>query len=81
MRLSRIIAPAVALLAIAGISTAGSQAAPASQGAIAPLVVLGSGTQCILGGAQGRTWVTNEAYGSEVKAGVKYRMYSLAGYL
>lgn len=81
MRLSRIIAPAVALLAVVGISSASSQAAPANQAAIAPMIVFGTGTQCVLGGAQGSNWVTSDLMAANVQAGVKYRMYSLAGFL
>jgi hypothetical protein len=81
MKLSRILAPAIALLAIAGLSSASSQAAPASaQAAIVPLVNF-AGSACILGGSQGGKWVTADKMAANVKAGVKYRMYSLAGFL
>lgn len=81
MKLSRIIAPAIALLAIVGLSSASSQAAPGTaQAPIVPLVNF-AGTACILGGSQGGKWVTSDMMAANVKAGVKYRMYSLAGFL
>ncbi len=81
MRLSRILAPAITLLAIVTFSSASSQAAPAeAQAPIVPLVSFG-GTSCVLGGSQGGKWVTADQMAANVKAGVKYRMYSLAGFL
>ena len=81
MKLRHIVAPAIALLAIVGLSSASSQAAPADAPApIVPLVSFG-GASCILGGSQGGKWVTSEQMAANVKAGIKYRMYSLAGFL
>ncbi len=81
MKLRRFIVPAVALFAIVAISSASSQAAPAgAQPPIVPLVNFGS-TACILGGSQGGKWVTADKMAANVRAGIKYRMYSLAGFL
>ncbi|MEA2575064.1 MAG: hypothetical protein QOH93_2362 [Chloroflexia bacterium] len=81
MNLGRIIAPFIALLAIVGASSASSQAAPADAPApIVPLVNF-AGSSCILGGSQGGQWVTADKMAANVKGGIKYRMYSLAGFL
>ncbi|HEX8597242.1 MAG TPA: hypothetical protein VF952_01850 [Chloroflexia bacterium] len=81
MKLRRFIAPAVALLAVMGISSASSQAAPTgAQAAIVPLVNF-NGSACILGGSQGGKWVTADKMAANVKAGIKYRIYSLAGFM
>lgn len=81
MNLRRLVASAIALLAIVCLSSASSQAAPSSaQAPIVPLVNFG-GTACILGGSQGGKWVTADKMSANVKAGIRYRMYSLAGFL
>ncbi len=81
MKLHRFVVPIVALFAVVGVSGASSPARSAvAQAPIVPLVNFG-GTACILGGSQGGKWVTADKMAANVQAGIKYRMYSLAGFL
>lgn len=82
MKPFRAVAFSVALAAIAVLTGSGYNSASAASAAIVyPVVTLGSGVQCILGGSAGGKWVKAADMQSGVRAGTKYRLYSLSGYV
>lgn len=81
MKVLRVAISAAAFVLLALLTGSGGSGSALAATPVYPVVSLGSGTQCLLGGSSSGKWVKAEDMQKSVTAGMKYKMYSLSGYL
>lgn len=81
MKVLRVAISAAAFVLLALLTGSGGSGSALAANPVYPVVSLGSGAQCILGGSSGGKWVKAEDMQKSVTAGTKYKLYSLSGYL